>query len=256
MDKSGFITLRPLRATIRQVRACGQGERQGVPLAPLEINTSLAALQPIRVLPVGSTDEEKISWNATMATYHPLGYQRAFGARQHYWIVSEAGPKPQRLGGLLFSSSAKALEARDTWIGWDITTRAKFRARIINNSRYLILPGVHVPHLASHVLALTIRRIRADWQARYGFAPVLLETFVEPPNRGTCYAAANWISLGETAGRGRQDRYNNTHLPRKSIWLYPLVRHWRNALIAPWPEPPHQNKDLFFEEEFLLIAVG
>ena len=105
-----------------------------------------------------------------------------------------------------------------------------------NQSRFLILPGVHVPHLASHALSLVARRIRADWQIRYGFAPVLLETFVEWPAAGTSYAAANWIPVGETVGRGRQDRHRTMQLPRKTIWLYPLLRHWRRALTAPWPQ--------------------
>lgn len=164
--------------------------------------------------------------------------------------MSEAGPTPRRLGGLLFGSSAKALEPRERWIGWDTATRSRFRPRIINNSRYLILPGVHVPHLASHVLGLTARRIRADWTARYGFAPVLLETFVESPYRGTSYAAANWVCIGETVGRTRQDRYNIMQVPRKSIWMYPLVRHWREALVTPWQEPPHTAKTVFIQDEF------
>jgi hypothetical protein len=135
------------------------------------------------------------------------------------------------------NAAAQKLQARDTWIGWDATIRARCRARIVNNSRFLILPSVHIPHLASHVLGLTARRIRADWQARYGFAPVLLETFVEQPWRGTCYAAANWECVGVTAGRGRNSRTKEAILPKRAIWMYPLVHNWRRALEAPWPTP-------------------
>jgi hypothetical protein len=255
MEASGFLEL-PAKRTNRKP-ATGLTEKQGTPLDRLEISASLPDLKPIRVVPV--LEEERLAWNATMATYHPLGYQRAFGARQHYWIVSEAGSTPVRLGGLLFAASAKALQARDDWIGWDSVARGKFRSRIVSNSRYLILPGVHVPHLASHVLGLVARRIRADWQERYGFSPVLLETFVELPYRGTCYAAANWIQVGETVGRGRQDRYKTANLPRKSIWLYPLVHDWRKALVQPWPALRHQeddedegDDDLYSEEESLI----
>lgn len=209
--------------------------RQGEPIPDPVIAASLAAVQPIVVSPVDPSDRP--SWNATMATYHPLGYLQAFGARQEYWIESWAGPEPVRLGGLLFAAAALKLQARDTWIGWDPTTRARFRARIINNSRFLILPSVRVPHLASHVLGLAARRVRADWQTRYGVAPVLLETFVEQPWRGTCYAAANWECVGVTTGRGRNSQSKQATLPKKTIWLYPLVRRWRTALEAPWPAP-------------------
>jgi hypothetical protein len=248
MEASGFVELPPKRQLVPG-RSAAKAEKQGEPLAPLEIAVPLADIQPISVVPVVS-EEERLTWNATMARFHPLGYRRAFGARQHYWIVSEAGPTPRRLGGLLFGSSAKALEARERWIGWDNATRGRFRARIINNSRYLILPGVHVPHLASHVLGLTARRIRADWYAHYGFSPVLLETFVESPYRGTCYAASNWVCIGETVGRSRQDRYNTMRVPKKSIWMYPLVRHWREALVEPCPEQQHLAKEVFVQDEF------
>ncbi len=224
-------------------------EQQGPPLPNLALTASLAEVQPIRVVPVASREEQWV-WNGTIAAYHPLGYQRAFGARQHYWIVSEATSPPSRLGGLLFSSSAKALAVRDEWIGWSAQDRGRFRPRIINNSRYLILPGVHVPHLASHVLGLTARRIRRDWQARYGFAPVLLETFIEDAYPGTSYAAANWIRLGETVGRTRQDRYNTIRVPKKAVWMYPLVAHWRTALQQPWPEQQRSSSEIFVQPEF------
>ena len=208
-------------------------ERQGQPLTNPPIRAPLAALQPITVTPVSAMDEP--IWNATMATYHPLGFQRAFGARQRYWIESQAGTEPIRLGGLLFATAAAKLQDRDRWIGWDVSTRAQFRARIVNNSRFLILPDIQVPHLASHVLALAARRIRSDWEAQYGFAPVLLETFVEAPWAGTCYAAANWHRIGTTQGMGRQAIHHQVTLPRKTIWMYPLVRSWRTALTKPWP---------------------
>ena len=214
-------------------------ERQGIPIQPVAVKAPLRALQPITLEPVSPADRPV--WAATMATYHPLGYQRAFGARQQYWIVSQAGSEPVRLGGLLFAAAAQRLEARDTWIGWDATTRAQFRARIVNNSRFLILPGVEVPHLASHVLGLVARQIRHDWPARYGFTPVLLETFVEAPWAGTCYAAANWQYLGMTAGRGRNDTRHRAAVPRKAVWVYPLTRPWRSALTAPWPVRPSEE---------------
>jgi hypothetical protein len=106
---------------------------------------------------------------------------------------------------------------------------------VVNNSRFLILPGVHVPHLPSHVLSLAARRLQTDWVVRYGFSPVLLETFVEEPFRGTCYAAANSIRVGETTGRGRSAQGHTATLSRKAIGMYPLMRDWRTALRTPWP---------------------
>jgi hypothetical protein len=102
---------------------------------------------------------------------------------------------------------------------------------ITNNTRFLILPWVKVPHLASHILGLICRRISSDWQEKYGHAVYLLETFVERDRfKGTCYKAANWIHVGETTGRSRNDRYNNLRVPIKDIYLYPLHKNFREVL--------------------------
>jgi hypothetical protein len=205
-------------------------ERMGTaPPSPV-VRTSLGALGQVRVEPVPG--EEGPAWNAMMATYHPLGFRRAFGAQQKYWIREEATGRV--LGGLLFAAAAKALAVRDEWIGWSAEERARYRPRIVANSRYLLLPQVTVPHLASHVLGLSLRRLRRDWAGRYGFEPVVCETYVEQPWAGTCYRAANWLRLGETAGRGRQDRAHARAATVKAVWVYPLVRDWRTRLTAPW----------------------
>ncbi len=237
IEATGWMRVPPKAAPTHPVP---RADTQGTPLGPVPLVAALRAVQPITVEPVPAA--ELPIWNATMATYHPLSFRRPFGARQHYWIWAYGGSEPIRLGALLFAAAAHKLAARDQWIGWDPAARARYRARIVNNSRYLILPGVRVPHLASHVLALAARRLRADWQVRYGFAPVLLETFVEEPWVGTCYAAANWQRLGHTTGRGRTGTARPT-LPRKSVWVYPLMRHWRTALMAPWPAPVDPEVD-------------
>jgi hypothetical protein len=122
---------------------------------------------------------------------------------------------------------------RDRFIGWDEAARQRGLSRIANNQRYLILPWVRVPHLASHLLAVTRRRVSADWQAKYGHPILVLETFVEHPRfAGTCYQADNWIRVGQTTGRTRNHRRGVPTVARKAIWLYPLHRGFRRALRA------------------------
>ena len=227
---AGALTLPPTRGTAPQPSP----ERLGTPPPPPVIRAPLAALQPVRVEPV--PEPERPDWNAMMATYHPLGFRRAFGAHQKYWVRTHASGRPSILGGLLFAAAAKAVAVRDAWIGWSADQRRLGLHRVVANSRYLLLPDVAVPHLASHVLALALRRLPADWRRRYGFEPALAESFVERPWPGTCYRAANWIRLGDTTGRGRQDRTHANAVTVKSLWVYPLARHWRDLLLAP-PDP-------------------
>jgi len=147
----------------------------------------------------------------------------------------EPAPRALSKSAPVFAAPAKKLADRDAWIGWTDLERRRFRYRLLGNSRFLILPGVQVPHLASHVLAIAVRRLRADWSKRYGYAPVLLETFVTPPHKGTCYRAANWSFIGETASTDRYNRKRRANGSIKMIFAYPLVRNWRAQLCAPAP---------------------
>lgn len=127
------------------------------------------------------------------------------------------------LGCLLFGAPAWRVACRDRFIGWDEEDRKKGLSRIANNMRFLILPEVTVPHLASHLLAKISRRISADWQDKYGHPIALLETYVENNKfQGTCYKAANWVKAGETTGFTRNHRAGKPKAPIKSVWLYPL----------------------------------
>jgi hypothetical protein len=169
-------------------------------------------------------------WNEYVQRYHPLGYKRPFGAHQRYFIV---GRKRQRLGCLLFASSAWALAARDRWIGWSEQDRAQRLNWVVANTRFLIFPWVRVRNLASKSLSLAAQRIGQDWQVRYGYRPVLLETFVDAEHYvGTIYKAANWICLGETQGRGRMDRHQQYLSTLKAIYVYPLVADFRPFLCG------------------------
>jgi hypothetical protein len=171
-------------------------------------------------------------WNSFIERYHILGYKRPFGAHQRYFIWSGTEPK-QRLGCMLFSASAWALSERDNWIGWGKDDRSKRLHLVVNNTRFLIFPWVKVKNLASHSLSLAARQVPIDFQERYGYAPVLLETFVDMERYdGTCYRAANWLCLGQTTGRGRMDRYMEYLSSPKYIFVYPLVHDFRKHLCG------------------------
>lgn len=185
-------------------------------------------LEPIDLKPVRDLEDIRL-WNEYVHRYHTLGYKRPFGAHQRYFINS--GVSEQPLGCILFAAAAWALAARDEWIGWTKVDRSLRVNLIVNNTRFLIFPWVYVKNLASKALSLAVKRIGYDWQKRYGYTPVLLETFVDPTKyRGTCYQAANWIYLGQTTGRGRTDRYKKKLFTSKHIYVYPLVTGFRSYL--------------------------
>jgi hypothetical protein len=135
------------------------------------------------------------------------------------------------LACILFSAAAWKTQPRDTFIGWDPATRSRHLAFVTNNTRFLILPWVHVPHLASHLLGRLLRRLNNDWLVKYNHPVHLIETFVERDRfKGTCYRAANWICVGQTKGRTRNDRYTTLKVPIKDIYLYPLITDFREKL--------------------------
>jgi len=212
-----------------------------------EIRSTLKDLGRVGLVPVDSTHAAQSRlWWAMLQAHHPQGAGPLCGAQLRYLIACDIGGKTHFVGGLSFSAPAWRLAARDTWIGWDDATRQRGLSKVVGNSRFLILPGVDVPNLASHVLSLAIRRLPVDWQARYGITPALLETFVDRAHyRGTCYHAANWIPIGETQGRGRQDSRHSAEGRVKDILVYPLHPAWRTLLqgtslppTAGTPAPP------------------
>ncbi len=169
-------------------------------------------------------------WHEYMARYHYLGHMPLAGAQLRYFIES-AG---QILGAFGVNSAAWKIAPRDHWIGWTIPQRTARLPWVVNNARFLILPWIQIRYLASSALALLTRQLPGDWQTRYGCRPVLMETFVERDRfRGTSYRAANWITVGETQGRGKTDRHHQHGKPVKTIWVYPLEKDFRAALMAP-----------------------
>lgn len=155
-------------------------------------------------------------WNGLMQAWHPLGSGPLCGAQLRYLIVSR---RLGVIGGLSVSAPARRLSARDAWLGWSDGKRGAQLEGIVCNSRFLIMPGVAVKNLASHALGLLVRRIAADWRQRYGISPWLMETYVEATRAGTVYRAANWIEVGLTRGRGRQDGDHAAAVPLKRVFL-------------------------------------
>jgi len=187
---------------------------------------SAGQLHNIRLEVVKPGKSSKL-WNEYIDRYHYLGHKTLPGAQLRYFARSDEG----LLALFGFGAAAWKVAPRDKFIGWSPSQREINLHLIVNNARFLILPWVQCRHLASKLLGLVTRRLADDWQDRYNYRPVLLETFVEKERfAGTCYRAANWIVLGDTQGRGKLDRTNAYPLPIKSIWVLPLTTRFREAL--------------------------
>jgi len=195
---------------------------EGVPQSAGEV----CALTLVRV----ETGEQRRIWNELLCSEHPRGAGPLVGRQLHYLVHSAHG----WLGGLAFAAAALQLAARDRWIGWEVDERRAHLDRVVGLSRFLIRPMVHCQNLASHVLGLALARLPEDFEARYGYRPWLVETFVDSGRvAGTCFRAANWTRVGATQGRGRQDRDREQAESIKDIYVYPLVRDFREQMAIP-----------------------
>jgi len=185
----------------------------------------LQAWGPLTVQVVSQSPLEPL-WDALVRGYHYLGYQKLLGHRLKVLAYLQDRP----VAALSFSAPARVLRVRDRWIGWSAAQRHAHLDRVVNNSRFLILPWVQIKHLASHVLARTLARLPQEWEARFGTRLWLVETFVDPARfRGTCYRAANWHALGQTFGSGKQGKGYVYHGAIKEVYAYvlaPRFRHW------------------------------
>jgi hypothetical protein len=189
---------------------------------------SLSELEPVQLCLASDRHEERL-WNDYVERYHPLGYKKPFGYWARYFIDSGA----HRLGCVLLAGAAKALTARDRWIGWTDRQRLKNLPWVVNNSRFLLFPWVEVANLASHVLGQLARRVGDDWQARWGYRPLLLETFVDPARfRGSCYRASGWALLGRTSGEGLVRPGKHYQTSPKLIFAKPLQADFRSLLCS------------------------
>jgi len=261
LERRGILRLPTARPAVARSARSSSAEPIGT-----VVEASLAEVGPVELVLVGSRDSAAARvWRGLMERDHPHGAGPLCGAQLRYLIRS---PQHGWLGGLAFSSAAWRLEARDRWIGWAEPSRRAHLPEVVSNSRFLICPEVRVPHLASHVLSRCLRRLPQDWQRRYGVAPVLAETFVEIDRyAGTSYRAANWQHIGETRGRGRQDRGHRKPLPVKHLYVYPLKRRWREVLcesptvVVPASPTPLCRQDRsppadWAEEEFGRARLG
>ena len=227
LQAEGFLELPELRK--RGGRGLRRPDISGSCSEPAHVACAVSECEPLElVLVEGKTDSRR--WREHMERYHYLGCRVPFGAHLRYWVRHG----DRELACLLWSSPAWKMRARDEWIGWSDELRRQNLQAIINNGRFLILPGVEVKGLASKILALCAKRVPCDWEIRYGRRPLLLETLVDAVRfRGTCYRAANWIHVGQTTGRGRMDRAHQAHgRAIKDIYLYPLTHDARWQLCA------------------------
>lgn len=194
------------------------------------IHARLDELTPLRTTIVTARSHDSRLLYQLLSSHHYLGFRTTVGETIGYLVRDR---NERVVACAVFGAAAWKTAPRDAFIGWSAELRAKRLSGIANNNRYLILPWVEVPHLASHVLGLLARRIRNDWIAKYGHPISLLETFVDRSRfQGTCYRAANWQCVGQTQGRSRQDRYSNMSVPVKDIYLYPLTPNFRQELQA------------------------
>ena len=231
LDEQGIISLPLSEVNRSSIRAIGA--QQAAPLVKtIDIDCAIDDLGCIEIQMVTSryTKASKI-WKNLMDTHHYLGSGPLMGAQIRYLVHSSLFGY---IGAASFSSAAWALKDRDKFIGWTEFARRSNLQRVVCNSRFLIVPTVRVPNLASHILSQCAKRISDDWSARYGIEPVALETFVDPERfSGTSYLAANWIRVGQTSGRRAVQSEKNGIA--KDIWLYPLRQDWRQILCAePW----------------------
>lgn len=228
LERAGHIQL-PAR---RGPSPNGRRNRGAPEVAPTSasIRSALGDLRPLRVRIVAPGSAELRLFNSLLAHYHYLGHRNTVGENLRYLVCDRQG---RPVACALFGSAAWQCADRDAFLGWDRAARERNLQHLTNNTRFLVPPWVEVAGLASHVLGLIVRRIRADWQAKYGHPVQVLETFVDRSRfQGTCYRAANWLRVGQTTGRTRNDRAHHIRTAFKDVYLYPLIPDFRRELCT------------------------
>jgi len=231
LHRAGHITLPEPRWKSSRPR-----RRPGVPLQPVEVDTgavrgSLRSLGPLTLREVRYSADERLV-NGLVHQYHYLGYVQPVGEYLKYLVTMQDRP----IACFCWSSAPRHLGPRDRHIGWAPEVRKANLRFVAYQTRFLILPWVEVPHLASHLLGRMSRQLSADWERVYAHPVLFTETFVDPTRyRGTCYRAANWVWMGRTTGRGKNDQTGRANRSLKDVWGYPLVTDFRERLCAMGP---------------------
>jgi len=224
MQQDGLIQLPPPRRRPAQthIHISVETDPQGAMDFPVHALSNLE----LRLVNAGANSR---LWNEFIHRYHYLGYQPLPGAQLRYWVF--AGE--QLVALISFGAAAWMCAPRDQFIGWNHDQRQKNLHRVVNNARFLILPWVNSKNLASKILGLVAKQLQQDWLCRYGYRPLILETFVEQARfLGTCYRAANWHHVGQTKGRGKLGPAGKISVPIKDVWLYPLNKKYKSELIC------------------------
>ncbi len=230
LHQRGLIVLPPRRQRPTNRMRCPSPLPAAGEEADRPLDCALAQLGALTLQEISAQPAERAWVRSALGRFHYLGFGGAVGENLQY-VARDGQGRP--LACLVFGAAAWKCQARDQFIGWSAEQRKRNLGQLANNTRFLILPAVRVPHLASWLLGRVSRRLSGDWQAKYGHPIVALETFVERERfRGTAYRAANWLAVGRTTGRTRQDRHTCIQAPVKDVYLYPLRRDFREVLQA------------------------
>jgi hypothetical protein len=226
LERAGQIELPPVRRHIRGQCRTGRPRPEAVSIDDAPLVMPLKVLGPVDIQAVRRTADEPL-FNSLMEHYHYLAYEQPVGEHLKYLAWVQGRP----VACLAWSSAPRHLGSRDRYIGWNAEARRRNIRFIAYNTRFLILPWVHVPHLASHILGKVTRALSDEWKRMYGHPVYFAETFIDPGRfRGTCYRAANWQLLGLTTGRGKNDHTNKPNRPIKEVLGLPLTRRFREYL--------------------------
>jgi len=226
LERAGEIDLPPVRRIIRGQSRNARPRPEAVLIDTTPIQLRFTELGPVQLEQVRRTADEEL-FNSLMEHHHYLGYEQPVGEHLKYLVWAQGRP----VACLAWSSAPRHLGARDRFIGWNKEARQRNIHLIAYNTRFLILPWVKVPHLASHILGRMAAMLSADWQRMYAHPIHLVETFVDPSRfQGTCYRAANWMVVGSTTGRGKDDQTHRPNRPVKQVLALPLTRQFRRLL--------------------------